>query len=1094
MKFTITKAVLVALTLGESSLAEKIIGDSNDSEDDPFWRSFIGQGVDSMAVPTTKPSVKPIEITSEPTNLPIDPSTATPTQLDTFNSTSAPSLTAGTSSPSSNSSSSCESIETLICSVPEFGTLCELVDLADLGDSFNEDIFTIFAPTNDAFDSLPEIPALTDFEVLRDVLLYHTVPEVTLLSGNLVCDGDIMMGSKDFNETTTTTTCVGEDIFQVGTGNSPDGLPLIIGFDAEACNGIIHAINQVILPTLTTLPPVAPTPVPVDQIPAPTDSTTAPVDPPTPVPSDPTNTTIVPTTTPVDPVPPTFTPIESTATPTDVVSCQSIAELVCSLPQFELLCALVGDAGLASVLDGEEKFTVFAPINDAFTGLSEELASAIISDAELLTSVLLSHVVDDEVFSTDLECSGEVEMVSGEATTTICVSDRVFQSGDGNSADSLPEIIAADKIACNGVIHEIDRVILPRGEEAPVEQTPATTPGPSQVPVESTTSPTLVPTQAPSQIPIEATSAPVDIASLAPTEAPSIVGVPQTSAPTTTSDSCQTIAEVVCSLPEFELLCSLIGLIDLPEAVDGEETFTLFAPINDAFTGLPADLSDEIISDTDLLASVLLSHAVAGKVFSTDLSCSGQVTMISGEETTTECVDDLIFQSGAGNTPGSFPEIVAPDGVACNGVIHGIDRVILPAAVGVDPVDLDPDSPDALSFVRDVLSKYLLNGGAELDDPDSYQSRALEQTASITGAESLSEEELVQYYVLYSILFATNGVPNAVTEAIPNFEIPTWINDEGWFGGDIPPCDGWFGISCDEEGKIKTIDLFDNGLTGVFPPEVLLLTSDSQYAMGAGTLERLDLTGNRFLSNNNDSSWMTDLGTSMQTISVENTSFGGSLPRLPDGLVNLDISGAFYTDGLDDATFEGLELMNFIDLDNNLFEGSVPAVFNRLPTLEFLYLSGNSFTGDLSFMEGMPAMRELWIDNNPELTGQLYDFIGDISTLESFSVSYSMLTGPIPESFGELEQMKQMWLTSNNLTGAVPASLGNLNFMETLQLEGNDLTGSMPDEICAQKFDDFLTVLGGDCTDEQFECSCCTCCGVEDCNDTVESRFQKRRL
>ena len=53
--------------------------------------------------------------------------------------------------------------------------------------------------------------------------------------------------------------------------------------------------------------------------------------------------------------------------------------------------------------------------------------------------------------------------------------------------------------------------------------------------------------------------------------------------------------------------------------------------------------------------------------------------MISGEETTTVCADSIIFQVGAGNAAGSIPSIVAPDGVACNGVIHAIDGVILPA-------------------------------------------------------------------------------------------------------------------------------------------------------------------------------------------------------------------------------------------------------------------------------------------------------------------------------------------------------------------------------------------------------------------------------
>ena len=217
-----------------------------------------------------------------------------------------------------------------------------------------------------------------------------------------------------------------------------------------------------------------------------------------------------------------------------------------------------------------------------------------------------------------------------------------------------------------------------------------------------------------------------------------------------------------------------------------------------------------------------------------------------------------------------------------------------------------------------------------------------------------------------------------------------------------------------------------------------------------------------------------------ETINVEDTSFSGSIPRLPDGLVNFDISGSFFDDGLNDANFEGLERLNFVDLDYNLFDSTIPSVFGRLPNLEFLYVSGSFITGDLSFMEGMPVLRELWIDNNPLLSGPIYDFIGDIYTLESFSATFGNLTGSIPESFGNLENMKQMWLYSNLLSGSVPPQLGALKSMETLQVEGNSFSGVMPEEVCAN-IGDSLAVLGADC--EELECSCCTCCGLGECNE-----------
>mmetsp|Transcript_8962 Transcript_8962/g.14379 ORF Transcript_8962/g.14379 Transcript_8962/m.14379 type:complete len:567 (+) Transcript_8962:125-1825(+) len=391
------------------------------------------------------------------------------------------------------------------------------------------------------------------------------------------------------------------------------------------------------------------------------------------------------------------------------------------------------------------------------------------------------------------------------------------------------------------------------------------------------------------------------------------------------------------------------------------------------------------------------------------------------------------------------------------------------------------------SVIRTTLEQYALNGGAEFEDEESYQSQALRQVEAQEGAESFTDAKLTQYYALYCIFFATNTVPNPITENDPRFEgipFPGWLITTGWEETNLDPCDGWYGIGCDGEGRVSTIDLFENLLTGSFPPEVVLLALDGPFATGGGNLFRIDLFRNEFVWNNDDSSWMTDLGSNMTTIIVEETGFSGDIPRLPDNLVNFDISFAFYTGGLVDANFEGLSLINFIDLDGNAFNSTVPSALGRLPNLEFLYISDAFISGDLSYMEGMPAMREHWIDTNPGLSGQLFDFIGSVSTLESFSVTFSGLSGTLPTTLGDLANMQQMWLYSNNLEGQIPAELGNLGNLRILQLEGNSFTGSMPAEVCANtQFPTMvIEVLGADCEDPSFECTCCTCCSVLECN------------
>lgn len=71
------------------------------------------------------------------------------------------------------------------------------------------------------------------------------------------------------------------------------------------------------------------------------------------------------------------------------------------------------------------------------------------------------HVVLEELLSTDLECGGLVTMANTRDTRTICEDHDLFQKGSGNTEENLPKIIGTDILACNGVIHVVDNVILP---------------------------------------------------------------------------------------------------------------------------------------------------------------------------------------------------------------------------------------------------------------------------------------------------------------------------------------------------------------------------------------------------------------------------------------------------------------------------------------------------------------------------------------------------------------------------------------------------------------------------------------------------------
>jgi len=129
----------------------------------------------------------------------------------------------------------------LACSEPEFTTLCTLLQDNGLVETLNEGSWTVFAPTNEAFDAAPPLPA----GAVKDILLTHVVP-TELAFEDLGCTVKIAMA----NDSHTRTVCRDGVTYQKGRGNSDEQRPAIIAYDIEACNGLIHAVDQVILPDL----------------------------------------------------------------------------------------------------------------------------------------------------------------------------------------------------------------------------------------------------------------------------------------------------------------------------------------------------------------------------------------------------------------------------------------------------------------------------------------------------------------------------------------------------------------------------------------------------------------------------------------------------------------------------------------------------------------------------------------------------------------------------------------------------------------------------------------------------------------------------
>jgi transforming growth factor-beta-induced protein len=132
--------------------------------------------------------------------------------------------------------------------LPEFTSLCGLLRLAGITDLFSGGLFTIFAPTNDAFQaalqSLGQTVDMEDPGVITNVLLQHVVWGSAVYSKDLACDMAVPMANGDDN----TITCKDDAFFVGGPGNDVDAFPGTVTVDIDACNGVIHIIDGVLLP------------------------------------------------------------------------------------------------------------------------------------------------------------------------------------------------------------------------------------------------------------------------------------------------------------------------------------------------------------------------------------------------------------------------------------------------------------------------------------------------------------------------------------------------------------------------------------------------------------------------------------------------------------------------------------------------------------------------------------------------------------------------------------------------------------------------------------------------------------------------------
>merc|ERR1711962_488614 len=132
------------------------------------------------------------------------------------------------------------------------------------------------------------------------------------------------------------------------------------------------------------------------------------------------------------------------------------------------LLELVTEAGLGDTLAGEGPFTIFAPTNDAFAKLPDNLMNTLKEDPELLKQVLLNHVVAGIINSEDITNDNMVETVGGRV-----IRENVYLKSkfyDGFFTVNGARISKSDLVASNGVIHLVSDVLYPFPPETTITE------------------------------------------------------------------------------------------------------------------------------------------------------------------------------------------------------------------------------------------------------------------------------------------------------------------------------------------------------------------------------------------------------------------------------------------------------------------------------------------------------------------------------------------------------------------------------------------------------------------------------------------------
>ncbi|MFW5707814.1 MAG: fasciclin domain-containing protein, partial [Bacteroidota bacterium] len=214
-----------------------------------------------------------------------------------------------------------------------------------------------------------------------------------------------------------------------------------------------------------------------------------------------------------------------------------------------------------------------------------------------------------------------------------------------------------------------------------------------------------------------------------------------------------TVVDIIVSSPDHETLTAAVTAAELVETLQGEGPFTVFAPTDDAFDALPDGLLDDLLDDpSGALTDILLYHVVGAFALSSDLVDGQEITTLLGQDVVVTITNESVLINDA--------EVTLADLEADNGVVHVIDAVLVPedepvfarAQIIHNSADMAAENVDVFVngeiFVPDLAFRNATSfvdvpAGAELTLDVAPAGAGIEASVFNTSVEFIEDETYV---------------------------------------------------------------------------------------------------------------------------------------------------------------------------------------------------------------------------------------------------------------------------------------------------------------------------------------------------------------